>query len=103
MSTTTPDRQMIIGWLMDPGGTHKASWMTFEGRPNPYTDFARFTEMAREAEAAKLDYIFQADWPSVAPGPPERAARNTGYNIWMEPTTLVAALAAVTSRIGIVA
>lgn len=96
-------RQMILGWLMNPCGTHRASWMTFAGRPDPLTDIDLFKAMAQEAERAKFDFIFQADWPSVRPGPPSHTARNVTYNVILEPISLMSTLAAVTSKIGVVA
>ena len=103
MGVNSMGRQMIIGWLMSPAGAHPAGWTKFGDRPNPSSDFARYAAMAREAERAKLDFVFQADWPSVAPGPLEQTSRNAGYNVWFDPIPLTSALAAVTSEIGIVA
>jgi FMN-dependent oxidoreductase (nitrilotriacetate monooxygenase family) len=56
----------------------------------------RFIEWARKAEAAKLDFIFIADTPFVAPDSPPH------YLDRLEPITLLSALAVTTSHIGLV-
>jgi FMN-dependent oxidoreductase (nitrilotriacetate monooxygenase family) len=56
----------------------------------------RFIEWARKAEAAKLDFIFIADTPFVAPDAPPH------YLDRLEPLTLLSALAVTTSHIGLV-
>lgn len=93
---------MSLGWLIIPGGNHRASWQLYTGQPDPNTDFEVYVKMAREAEEAGLDYIFHADWPSIRPGPRDIIARNFNYNNHIEPIPLMSALAAVTSRIGLV-
>ncbi|MEJ7935965.1 LLM class flavin-dependent oxidoreductase [Sphingobium sp. AN558] len=95
--------QMILGWLMNPSGSHRAGWMKFLDKPDPLTDISVWTELAREAERAKLDFIFHADWPSVRPGAHAMIARNTSYNNHLEPLTVMSALSSVTSGIGLVA
>ena len=96
-------RQMVIGWLMTAGGAHRAAWTTHAGQPDPCGSIAAFVEMAQDAERAKLDYIFHADWPSLRPGAPDEVARNTSYVNHLEPLTLMSALAMATSNIGLVA
>lgn len=96
------NRQMSIGWLMEPAGTHAAGWQTFAGRGDVTNDIQHFAKMAREAEAAKLDFIFQADSMSIRPGPIDAVARQSGYANMLEPFTQMAALSQVTSRIGLV-
>lgn len=95
-------RKMAIGWLMEPAGTHAAGWQKFAGRQDVANDIRHFAEMAREAEAAKLDFIFQADSASIRPGPIEAVARQETYANMLEPFTQMAALSQLTSRIGLV-
>jgi N-acetyl-S-(2-succino)cysteine monooxygenase len=96
-------RQMIIGWLLEPAGTHAAGWQKFVGQPDISNDINHFAQMAREAEEAKLDFIFQADSSSIRPGPLGAVARQSTYNNMLEPFTQMAALSQVTSRIGLIA
>jgi len=95
--------QIILGWLMNPSGSHRASWMDFHGKPDPSTNIDLYVDLAREAEEAKFDFIFQADWPSIRPGPHQMIARTVTYNNHLEPVTLMAALSTATSKIGLVA
>jgi FMN-dependent oxidoreductase (nitrilotriacetate monooxygenase family) len=97
------DRKMVIGWLMAAGGAHRAAWMKHVGQPDPHTTLAAHVGMARDAERAKLDFIFHADWPSVRPGSAESIARNCTYANHLEPIALMTALAVATSHVGLVA
>lgn len=96
-------RQMIIGSMVTPMGAHQASWKKYVGGPDPLNSFAHFARQAQVAEAAKLDFVFHADWPSFRPGPIEVLARHWIYNNWFEPMTIASALGAVTTHIGVAA
>lgn len=95
-------REIALGWLMEPAGTHAAAWQSFASDTDVANDIKHFAKMAREAEAAKLDFIFQADSSSIRPGPIEAVARQQQYANMLEPFTQMAALSQVTSRIGLV-
>lgn len=99
----TGSKKMSIGWLMEAAGTHAAGWQTMVDRRDPVIDIRHFAQMAKEAEAAKLDFIFQYDSPAIRPGPIDAVARNSTYANMLEPFTQLAALSQVTSRIGLVA
>jgi FMN-dependent oxidoreductase (nitrilotriacetate monooxygenase family) len=100
---SSSERQMIIGSMVAPMGSHQASWKRFVTGPDPMNSFAHFAREAQIAEAAKLDFVFHADWPSFRPGPVDALARNWIYNNWFEPMTISSALAAVTTHIGVAA
>ena len=76
--------------------------------PDAESDFETFVEVARLAETAKLDAIFFADAVSVQPvdliaeGDPDAGMVYRGA-AGLEPMSLLPALAAVTSRIGLIA
>lgn len=55
-----------------------------------------YTEIARKAEAAKLDAVFLADGPVLDPNVRHRPGNN------LEPTTVLARIAARTERIGLI-
>jgi alkanesulfonate monooxygenase SsuD/methylene tetrahydromethanopterin reductase-like flavin-dependent oxidoreductase (luciferase family) len=55
-----------------------------------------YTSIARKAEAAKLDAVFLADGPSLDPSIRHRTGNN------LEPTTVLARIAAQTERIGLI-
>ncbi|TWP52082.1 LLM class flavin-dependent oxidoreductase [Lentzea tibetensis] len=78
-------------------GHHEASWRLPQSDPLAYLDIAYYQRIARIAEDAKFDSVFLADSP-VQFGDPGR--RPSGR---LEPTVLLTALAAVTSRIGLIA
>lgn len=99
----TSEKKMVIGWLMEPAGTHAAAWQKLADQPNVSNDIKYFKQMAQEAEAAKLDFIFQADSASIRPGPIEAVARGSSYSNMLEPFTEMTALSQATSRIGLVA
>ncbi|MBB4642811.1 NtaA/DmoA family FMN-dependent monooxygenase [Rhizorhapis suberifaciens] len=94
-------RKMAIGWLIESAGTHAAGWQKFADQPDIANDIKHFAKMAQEAEAAKLDFIFQADSSSIRPGPLDAVARNSTYANMLEPFTQMAALSQLTSRIGL--
>ncbi|MFE5705959.1 LLM class flavin-dependent oxidoreductase [Rhodococcus koreensis] len=56
-----------------------------------------YTSIAKKAEAAKLDAVFLADGPSLDPSITHRTGNN------LEPTTVLARVAAQTERIGLIA
>ncbi|MDR6175031.1 alkanesulfonate monooxygenase SsuD/methylene tetrahydromethanopterin reductase-like flavin-dependent oxidoreductase (luciferase family) [Nocardioides zeae] len=56
-----------------------------------------YTSIARRAEAAKLDAVFLADGPVLDPSIRHRTGNN------LEPTTVLARIAAETERIGLIA
>ncbi|MEV4365198.1 LLM class flavin-dependent oxidoreductase [Nonomuraea sp. NPDC049625] len=55
-----------------------------------------YTSIAKKAEEAKLDAVFLADGPSLDPNIRHRTANN------LEPTTVLARIAAQTERIGLI-
>jgi len=91
------DRRQIRFGLAVPGsGINKWSWRHTSAPPDASVNFAYYRQLAQEAEAAKLDFLFMADGVIV-----ERASPPHFLNR-LEPLTALAALAAVTSKIGVV-
>lgn len=95
--------QMSLGAFLLFTGHHVAAWRHPEtSASHTLADFLNF---ARIAEDAKFDALFLADGVAVSfddpSGPASRKAHNGVYPF--EPLTLLAALAASTSRIGLVA
>ncbi|SFR28457.1 FMN-dependent oxidoreductase, nitrilotriacetate monooxygenase family [Lentzea waywayandensis] len=78
-------------------GHHEASWRLPESEPLAHIDIAYHQRIARIAEEARFDSVFLADSP-VLWGKPSR--RPSGK---IEPTILLTAIAAVTTRIGLIA
>lgn len=90
-------RQMHINLFIHSRGHHEAAWRHPRSTPLPLTDVNYYIDCARKAEAACFDSIFLADVLNI-PEDIDRAAR-----IWLEPVTTLAALAMMTSRIGLIA
>ncbi|MEU7616778.1 LLM class flavin-dependent oxidoreductase [Micromonospora rifamycinica] len=78
-------------------GHHEAAWRHPRTDPGRVTDLRHFQELARTAERGTLDSVFLAD--SLAVGP---AVRHNIQAVF-EPLTLLAALATVTSHVGLIA
>ena len=95
--------QMKLGLSMRYLGYHDAAWRHPEVPPGGATDFKYFLNSARIAERGKLDMVFFADGIGVRAddNPPGSLAR-TNRNVELEPLTLLSALAATTTHIGLV-
>jgi alkanesulfonate monooxygenase len=80
-----------------------AAWLHPGAQIDAGTNFEHYVEITRTAEAAKFDIVFIADAAATRDGDPEVLSRWPQYMAFFEPPMLMAALAAVTSRIGLVA
>ncbi|MGW6448319.1 LLM class flavin-dependent oxidoreductase [Lentzea sp. NPDC055074] len=78
-------------------GHHEASWRLPESEPLAHIDIAYHQRIARIAEEAKFDSVFLADSPVLWGNPSRRPSGK------IEPTILLTAIAAVTTRIGLIA
>jgi FMN-dependent oxidoreductase (nitrilotriacetate monooxygenase family) len=89
-------RQLNLNLFIYPGGHHEAAWRYKDSQPERMLDIGFYQDLARGAEAAKLDAIFFADGPALAD--------NIRYasRFRLEPLTWLSAIAAVTSRIGLI-
>lgn len=87
--------------FMWPGGHHHGAWR-LPGTGAELQSFENYKRMAQEAERGKFDMVFLGDRLDSWPLPPEYLAR-TARAARLETLTLCAGLAAVTSRIGLVA
>ena len=98
------DKKMLrLGLSMRYMGYHIAAWRHPDVPADGATKFEYFLENAKKAEAEKLDMIFFADGLGVRsnddpPGSLERDMKN----VELEPVTLLSAIGACTSRIGLV-
>ena len=90
-------RQLNLNAFLMSTGHHEASWRLPESDPYAAANVAHYQQLARIAERGRLDSVFFADSPSIFSNPARRPAET------LEPTILLAAMAAVTERIGLVA
>lgn len=89
-------RQMSLGVFVLGTGNHISGWR-LPGAYKSGEDFSALLEITKIAENAKLDFVFFADSLQV------ELDGHPGYIVRLEPTTLIAALAARTQQIGLVA
>src|SRR5207244_1511412 len=90
-------RQLHLNLFIHSRGHHEASWRHPAASPLPLTDIRYYQDLAQRAEAALFDSIFLAD--QLALGEDVAQAART----WLEPITVLAALAVSTSRVGLIA
>ena len=90
-------RQLHLNLFIHGRGHHEAAWRHPAASPLALTDIRYYTDLACRAEAALFDSIFLAD--QLALGEDVAQAPRT----WLEPITVLAAVAAATQRIGMIA
>lgn len=95
-----PKRQMRLGAFCG-GSYHQAGWRHPDADPGFASDITKWIDLARKLEAAKFDMMFIADTasPSDAENPEVFRYVSAGDNL--EPMTLLAALSAHTTRLGL--
>lgn len=96
MATSQKQRQMSLLVFMAPVGYQTAAWRDPQSRVEDLYGLALPQAIARRVEAAKIHALFLADWLSF-----EETGKNpdqTGY----EPFTTLGALAASTTKIGLI-
>jgi FMN-dependent oxidoreductase (nitrilotriacetate monooxygenase family) len=95
------DGKMRLAALVHATGSHPASWLHPDTKPNASTDIDSYVAMAETAERGKLDLFFIADTP---------AARTDNLHAWsrfpmfmnvFEPVTLLSTLASRTRFVGL--
>ncbi|MBO1076192.1 LLM class flavin-dependent oxidoreductase [Roseomonas marmotae] len=102
-----PGKPMHLGAFFFTPGSHSAGWRHPDAVPETDMSFSHYVSMAQTAERGLLDCLFFQDTAAVVGsgalhgGSPWRPG--TGRQVFPEPATLVAALAAVTQKIGLVA
>jgi FMN-dependent oxidoreductase (nitrilotriacetate monooxygenase family) len=97
------DGQMRLGAFFNPTGHHVASWRHPRAQADAGINFKHYVEMTQAAERAKFDMVFLADNVCVREANMEALCRSAQYIANFEPITLLSALSAVTTRIGLVA
>ena len=95
-------KQMKLGMFLRPAGHHLAAWRHPQSQADAGVNFRHFVDVARTAERGFFDMLFSADSATATSVFDERGLRRMAYVAWIEPFTLMAGLAAVTSHIGLV-
>ncbi|MDR5784774.1 LLM class flavin-dependent oxidoreductase [Caballeronia sp. LZ065] len=100
----TKDGKLRLGLSMRYLGYHVAAWRHPSVPADGALSFEHFLNTARKAEAAHFDMIFFADGLGIrANDNPQGSLARDMRNAELEPLTLLAALAATTRNIGLVA
>ena len=99
----TERRMMKLGAFVHETGQHVAAWR----HPGAYTQsgvsFAQMLDVAKTAERGRFDLFFLADSAAVSVFGSADSRGRMGKQVKFEPMTVLSALAAVTTHIGLVA
>ena len=94
---------MRLGAFFHPTGNHVAAWLHPQAQVDAGTNFRHYAEITQTAERAKFDLMFVADAVAVRDGKLAALSRWPQYMAYFDPLTLLPALAAVTTHIGLCA
>jgi FMN-dependent oxidoreductase (nitrilotriacetate monooxygenase family) len=89
-------RKLHLNLFIHGRGHHEAAWRHPNASPLPLTDLGYYVGLARKAETGLFDSVFLADQLAAGEDIP------FAPRAWVEPITLLAALAAATSKIGLI-
>ena len=96
-----PCRQIKLGMFLRPAGHHLAAWRHPRSQVDAGVNFRHFVDIAQTAERGLFDMLFSADSATANAVFTENGLRRMSYVAWIEPFTLLAALASVTTHIGL--
>jgi FMN-dependent oxidoreductase (nitrilotriacetate monooxygenase family) len=92
---------ILTAFFFNPQGDHRMSWRDPHAPRREIFDLDYYMQLAKAAESARMDALFVAD--HVAMWDTYESNIRHYANARLEPITLLAALAAVTSHIGLIA
>ncbi len=95
-STNTPPRQLHLNVNILHSGFVPSAWRLADSDPQAFIDVRHYVRVAQIAEAAAFDAVFLADNASIADQIDFRPITA------LEPTILLACIAAATSHIGVI-
>lgn len=99
----TDRRMMKLGAFIHETGQHVAAWRHPGAHAGSGVSFAETMDVARTAERGKFDLLFLADSAAVSVFGSADSRGRMGKVVKFEPMTLLSALAAVTTHLGLVA
>ncbi|HEX3954259.1 MAG TPA: LLM class flavin-dependent oxidoreductase [Stellaceae bacterium] len=102
MHTDRANEKMKLGGFFHPTGNHVAAWMHPGAQIDAGVNFKHYAEITQLAERGKFDLMFVADAVAIREGKLKALSRWPQYMAYFDPLTLLPALAAVTSHIGVV-
>jgi FMN-dependent oxidoreductase (nitrilotriacetate monooxygenase family) len=95
--------KMHLGAFFHPTGNHVAAWLHPDSQIDAGTNFHHYAEITQTAERGKFDLMFVADAVATRDGNLRALSRWPQYMAYFDPLTLLPALVAVTSHIGLCA
>jgi FMN-dependent oxidoreductase (nitrilotriacetate monooxygenase family) len=95
-------RQLKLGAFLRPVSIHTGAWRYPGAFPDANFNFQHYKRFAQTLERGRFDAIFLADHLAVL-NMPMKALKRSATVTSFEPLTLLAGLAAVTERIGLIA
>jgi FMN-dependent oxidoreductase (nitrilotriacetate monooxygenase family) len=99
----TRTRQMKLGFSIGSIGYHYAAWRLPDASSDGGLSARHYIESARLAERGKFDFVFIADVAAIRNFDDPRIARDREHGILkLEPTLVLAAVAATTERVGLI-
>jgi FMN-dependent oxidoreductase (nitrilotriacetate monooxygenase family) len=96
-------RTLHLNAFLKPAGEYLAGWRHPDSPAAAGVDFRHVAGLVRRVEEAKFDSVFLPDLVGVPDSKPEVLDKVAVVNDGFEPLTLLSALSAVTSRIGLIA
>ena len=100
-------RQLKLGAFLSVPGNHLAGWRHPDASVTSDMDWKQYLHQAQVAEAAKYDTIFFQDTAAVngsrALARGDRSRAKLSRTVKLEPTAVLAAVAALTTHIGLIA
>src|SRR5947207_15462378 len=93
---------MKLGLFLAGTGHHIASWRDPDVAPDANANLRQYIEVTQTAESALFDFVFNADSQSTCGPAGAEMWKRTAVSMRIEPLTLLGALAAVTSHIGLI-
>jgi alkanesulfonate monooxygenase SsuD/methylene tetrahydromethanopterin reductase-like flavin-dependent oxidoreductase (luciferase family) len=96
-------RRLHLNGFLKGVGEYHSGWRMPGSPPDAGINFPFLAEQVRRLEAATFDSVFLPDLLGVPDDPPEVGERVAWINDTLEPTTVLAALSTITTRIGLVA
>jgi alkanesulfonate monooxygenase len=92
---------MKLGMFLRPAGHHIAAWRHPDAQADGGVNFEHYVQVAQTAERGRFDMLFSAD-SATALTAAEASLHRMSYVAWIDPYSLLAALAPVTKHIGLV-
>jgi FMN-dependent oxidoreductase (nitrilotriacetate monooxygenase family) len=103
MKSNAARRMMHLGAFIHETGQHVAAWRHPDAYAESGTVFAQAMDVAKTAERGKFDLLFLADSAAISVHGSAESRGRMGKTVKFEPITMLSALAAVTTNLGLVA